>query len=132
MFNGKHWQTLLKKLTPLRRPARAVHGQSMVEYVLIAVLVVLAIGSTIVLTKGSIGNIFSNTVYNLVQASTTPYATLDNGEINAYASAFAQYQRTPSPYITNTPAAPTCTSSNKYMVTSSAATGVWVTPSTGC
>ncbi len=64
------WQRILNSLmlrlaSPLRR-LRNTSGQSMVEYSLIAVLVALAIGTTIVLTKGAIGNVFSNTVYNLI------------------------------------------------------------------
>lgn len=106
------WQRVCKSLilrlaSPLQR-LRNTSGQSMVEYSLIAVLVALAIGTTIVLTKGSIGNIFSNTVYNLVGQTTTPYTPPNSLTLNVYASAFYQYQASPSPYKTNTPLAPTC------------------------
>ena len=121
--NAGRWQKLLQSLksklaAPLRR---ARNGQSMVEYALIAVLVALAIGTTIILTKGTIGNVFSNTVYNLLQASTTPYAPPDSGTLNAYGTAFFALQPPPSPFLTNTPAAPTC---------SAGPTGVFATPLT--
>lgn len=111
---AERWQKALQlfksKLgAPMRR---ARNGQSMVEYALIAVLVSIAIGTTIILTKGSIGNVFSNTVYNLLQASTTPYAPPDSSQLNAYATAFVTYQPPPSPFQTNTPAAPTCGPTN--------------------
>jgi len=106
------WQRILNSLmlrlaSPLRR-LRNTSGQSMVEYSLIAVLVALAIGTTIVLTKGAIGNVFSNTVYNLVGQTQTPYTPPNAAQLNAYASAFAQYQATSAGYKTNTPLAPTC------------------------
>jgi hypothetical protein len=41
-------------------------GQSMVEYVLIVVLVILAFAIAIAATGPAIGNVFSNTVYNLL------------------------------------------------------------------
>jgi Flp pilus assembly pilin Flp len=90
----------------------------MVEYALIGVLVALAIGTTIVLTKGAIGNVFSNTVYNLLQTTTTPYTPPDANALNAYGTAFFTLQPLPSPFQTNTPLAPTCTG----------ATGVFATP----
>src|ERR1041385_3471313 len=106
------WQKILNALKPRFAGKRTdkPSGQSMVEYALIAVLVALAIGTTIVLTKGSIGNVFSNTVYNLVGQTTTPYTPPDAAQLNIYASAFMQYQATALPYKTNTPIAPTCTS----------------------
>jgi Flp pilus assembly pilin Flp len=104
------WKKLLQFLKSRMAVSlrRAHNGQSMVEYALIGVLVALAIGTTIILTKGTIGNVFSNTVYNLLQASTTPYVPPDSSTLNAYGTAFFALQPPPSPFQTNTPAAPTC------------------------
>jgi Flp pilus assembly pilin Flp len=43
-------------------------GQALVEYALILVLVAVALGVALALTGPAIGNVFSNTVYNLVSA----------------------------------------------------------------
>jgi len=115
------WQQIFKSfVTPFTSRLERVRkssGQSMVEYTLIAVLVALAIGTTIVLTKGSIGNIFSNTVYNVLGQTTTPYVPPNSQTLNVYASAFFQYQASPSPYRTNTPLAPTCSGGGSWAVT---------------
>lgn len=51
---------------PTRKSAGNQHGQSMVEYTLIVVLVVFAFAAAIAATGPAIGNVFSNTVYNLL------------------------------------------------------------------
>lgn len=51
---------------PLLRMRNASSGQALVEYVLICVLVAILFGVTLAATGDAIGNIFSNTVYNLL------------------------------------------------------------------
>ena len=55
----------IKRSTPLFRRAEE-SGQSLVEYALIIVLVVLAFGFALAATGPAISRIFSNTVYNLL------------------------------------------------------------------
>jgi Flp pilus assembly pilin Flp len=91
-----------------RNSIRSARGQSLVEYGLIIVLVVTAIAAAIVLTGPAIGNVFSNTVYNVLGQTTTPYSTLSSNQIvNEYATAMA-HTLVPYDYVTNTPPAPTC------------------------
>jgi len=47
-------------------------GQSLIEYALILVLVVMALTAAVVATGPALGNIFSNTVYNLIGITGTP------------------------------------------------------------
>src|SRR5437879_6316382 len=77
--------------TPHGKRRRGWQGQAMVEYVLIAVLVAIAIGAAIELTGPSIGNIFSNTVYGVLGQTTTPYKTLNGTTVAAYQAAVASF-----------------------------------------
>jgi Flp pilus assembly pilin Flp len=79
----------------------------MVEYALIAVLVSLAIAVIVTATGPTIGNVFSNTVYNLLGQKFTPEPTI--GELT---KVFIQTQvqgitAPPPTYLTNTPLVPT-------------------------
>jgi Flp pilus assembly pilin Flp len=101
-------KTFTKRAMPPRRTPRGASGQSMIEYTLIAVLVVTAIAAAIVLTGPAVGNIFSNTVYNVMQQTSNPYPTLSSNQIvNQYGTAMAK-TLVPYTFQTNTPAAPTC------------------------
>jgi len=86
----------------------STRGQAMVEYVLIAVLVSLAIAAVITVTGPTIGNIFSNTVYNLMGMTSSPGNTFGPSTIQYYANQLSQFSPPPPDYSTNTPAVPTC------------------------
>ncbi len=114
------------------RSARHIQGQALVEYALIAVLVCIAIAAVITATGPTIGNIFSNTVYNLLgqKFNTTP--TLSKTEIFDYATQLSQFTVPPPAYHTNTPLSPTCypaqTMTWSPTLTSPGAEGTWVYP----
>lgn len=99
-------QGRLERLTT--KGLRSVRGQAMVEYVLIAVLVSLAIAGVIAATGPTVGNIFSNTVYNLMNQTATPYNTLSQATIFGYANDINAFVPATLPYKTNTPSSPTC------------------------
>jgi Flp pilus assembly pilin Flp len=87
---------------------RASAGQALVEYSLIAVLVIIAIVAILTVTGPVVGNVFSNTVYNLLGNTfvvDTPYSLVDLQNI---ASAVASITPSPLGYETNTPLIPTC------------------------
>jgi Flp pilus assembly pilin Flp len=116
----------------------------MTEYALIAVLVCLGIAAIITATGPAIGNIFSNTVYNLLGQKFTPNPTLSAADISQYATDIASITPPPPTYLTNTPLVPTCASGsniNKWAFTlvpnppgSSNGLGTWVPgePSYSC
>jgi Flp pilus assembly pilin Flp len=106
-------RTVTKRaMPPQRRHLRGASGQSMIEYTLIAVLVVTAIAAAIVLTGPAVGNIFSNTVYNVMGQNSAPYPTYSSNQIvNQYGTAMAK-TLVPYTFQTNTPAAPTCNPNN--------------------
>ena len=128
-----HWHPSLKRV--VGRVRRGVRGQSMAEYSLIAVLVCLGIATIITATGPTIGNIFSNTVYNLLGQKFTPNATLSDTDIAKLATDIASITPPPPTYLTNTPLVPTCQSgsnANKwaytytpYPTTSSNGLGTW-------
>lgn len=60
---------------------RSRQGQALVEYVLIFVLVVVAFAIALAATGPAIGNVFSNTIYNLLGQTTTPQ---DLGDANDF------------------------------------------------
>lgn len=67
-------------IDPKRSARRAESGQSLVEYALIFVLVIAAFGAAIAATGPVIGNIFSNTVYNLLGEAPEDVADLPDVE----------------------------------------------------
>jgi Flp pilus assembly pilin Flp len=95
-------------LNPTTR--RGARGQAIVEYALIAVLVCLGIAAVVTATGPTIGNIFSNTVYNLLGQKFTPNPTLSDTDIAKYATDIASITPPPPTYLTNTPLVPTCAS----------------------
>lgn len=90
-------------LRKLLRRGRAASGQAMVEYVLIAILVCLAIAAVVTLTGPAVGNVFSNTVYNLMDQKGSPYPTRSADEVKEMMTAVASYVPPPRVLHTNTP-----------------------------
>src|SRR5579871_6438597 len=80
-----------RSILSLRKRSRQRSGQAMVEYALIAALVAIALIAAVALTGPAIGNVFSNTVYNILGQTTTPYATLSTNQIGAYQTSIASY-----------------------------------------
>jgi Flp pilus assembly pilin Flp len=113
--NTERWQRVLvtlanraKRAVGVRGRTRpAARGQGMAEYALIAVLVSLAIAAIITVTGPTIGNIFSNTVYNLLGQKFTPDATLSEGEKLVIQGQLDGLDFPPPTYLTNTPLVPT-------------------------
>ncbi len=90
----------------LKRPAR---GQALVEYALITVLIVMSVMVAMLAAGPAIGNIFSNTVFNLLGAPAPSSTPLNPTEFWELVTAVASY--TPQSVIlpTNTLAPPTNT-----------------------
>ncbi len=63
--------------TSPQKPAQ--HGQALVEYALILVLVVMALVAAVAATGPALGNVFSNTVFNLVGITGTPQNLIARG-----------------------------------------------------
>ncbi len=92
-----------------RLTSAAARGQALVEYALITVLVVLAIVVALTATGPAIGNIFSNTVFNLIGAPAPSATPLNPTEFWRLVTAVASYTPPSVSYPTNTPAPPTLT-----------------------
>lgn len=88
-------------------------GQALVEYALILVLVAIALGVALALTGPAIGNVFSNTVYNLIGADPDTLEDLRerNGEISFWETVtwVAGNPQAERPQPTNPPRPPTST-----------------------
>src|SRR5437868_3332605 len=95
MINHKSEQSTTKK--------RSKRAQAMVEYAIIAAFVVLAIVGVLTLFGPAIGNIFSNTVVNVLDMTPTPYPTIGYTQYNTYLTAIASYTPATFAVITNTP-----------------------------
>lgn len=91
-------------LSKLKRGRR---GQALVEYVLIVILVSLAVVAILTATGPAIGNVFSNTIYNLLQQTSTPYSTLNATDFWNYVTAVASYTPVIPGVVTNTPSGAT-------------------------
>ena len=88
---------------PLIRPATfRARGQALVEYALITALLVIAIMVALAATGPAVGNIFSNTVFNLIGGSAPSITPLNPTQFWQLVTAVASY--TPSSIIlpTNT------------------------------
>lgn len=79
-------------------------GQALIEYVLIIVLVTIAIIAVLAITGPAVGNVFSNTVYNLLGGTVQPRSTLSADEFWEQVAAVASYTPESPKLITNTPA----------------------------
>lgn len=93
----KDWR---QRLEALRHSA----GQALIEYVLIIVLVTLAIIVIITVAGPAVGNVFSNTVANLLNLTTTPEDPMSEEEFWALVTAVASYTPDTAILLTNTPA----------------------------
>ncbi|MBI5957506.1 MAG: hypothetical protein HY866_02135 [Chloroflexi bacterium] len=79
-------------------------GQALIEYALILALVVIAIIAVLTITGPTVGNVFSNQVYNLLGGELTPYDTLEPNDFWTQVAAVASYTPDSPGLITNTPA----------------------------
>src|SRR6476620_2764048 len=96
-------------------PKPAQRGQALVEYALILTLVVMALVAAVAATGPALGNVFSNTVYNLVGITGTPQDLYSRGGpvafwltvtyVAANPPAARVYPRGPAPLDTATPTA---------------------------
>ncbi|HLA42389.1 MAG TPA: thrombospondin type 3 repeat-containing protein, partial [Aggregatilineales bacterium] len=86
----------------LRDSGKAV-GQSAVEYALILTLIVMGIAVVISVSGPAIGNVFSNTVANLLNLTTTPEDPLSEQEFWNLVTAVASFTPDTVALITNTP-----------------------------
>lgn len=94
------------KNTPWQR------GQALIEYVLILVLAFIGLIAILVVTAPAVGNVFSNTVYNLLGQTTTPQQPLSPGEFWNLITAVASYTPEPPDLVANTPAPTTMVPTN--------------------
>ncbi len=91
------------------KPGRA-SGQALVEYALIASLVIIGIIVILTITGPTVGNIFSNTVYNLLGQTFNVQPMPGNATIIDASTALATLTPPMYTYMTNTPLRPTCQS----------------------
>ncbi len=90
-----------------KKPGRA-SGQALVEYALIASLVIIGIIAVLTITGPTVGNIFSNTVYNLLGQTFDVQPMPNNDDIINASTALATLTPPSYTYYTNTPLIPTC------------------------
>ncbi len=114
--------SLTGEVEPTEKPGR-LRGQALVEYVLIASLVVIGIIAVLTVTGPTVGNIFSNTVYNLLGQTFDTMPMPNNAEIQTQAKALETLTPPLYPYSTNTPLIPTCASNKLWAPTQSGTTG---------
>ena len=88
---------------------RRTKGQALVEYVLILALVVVALVAVLTITGPAVGNVFSNTVFNLLGGTIEPRDTMAADDFWTQVAAVASYTPPNPGLITNTPAPPTNT-----------------------
>ncbi len=107
---------------PGERHKRA-RGQSLVEYALIASLVVLGIIAVLTVTGPAVGNVFSNTVYNMLGQTFDTQPMPNDQQIQTQARSLETLIPPQYPYSTNTPLIPTCASSKLWAPTVPGTTG---------
>ncbi len=78
-------------------------GQAMIEYVLILVLAFIGLIAILLITAPAVGNVFSNTVYNLLGQTTTPQDPLSEADFWDVVTAVASYTPQSVSLVTNTP-----------------------------
>ena len=108
------------------KPGRA-SGQALVEYALIASLVMIGIIAVLTITGPTVGNIFSNTVYNLLGQTFNTQPMPGNATIFNASTALATLTPPSYDYKTITPLIPTCASGpyiNKWAPTVSGNDGL--------
>lgn len=82
-------------------------GQALLEYVLILVIAMIGLIAILAITAPAIGNVWSNTVFNLLGQTTTPQDPLEEAEFWEMVTAVASYTPEAVNLITNTPPNPT-------------------------
>jgi hypothetical protein len=92
--------------------SRWQRGQALIEYVLILVLAFIGLIAILLITAPAVGNVFSNTVYNLLGQTTTPQEPLSAQDFWNMVTAVASYTPQAPRLITNTPPLPTPVPSN--------------------
>jgi Flp pilus assembly pilin Flp len=103
---------------PRRKP-----GQALVEYALIIALVMFAVITVLSLTGPAVANVFSNTVFNLLNQTTTPRSTLNSTQFWEYSTWVATYvpprlELTPNEIVTQDPSdVPPIVSARTYLLT---------------
>jgi Flp pilus assembly pilin Flp len=111
MTRKTHIRPAMKRLKKRlsRQSQQFARGQALVEYALITVLLVVAITIALMATGPAIGNVFSNTVFNLIGAPNPSVTPLNPTEFWDLVTAVASY--TPDTVVipTNTLAPPTDT-----------------------
>ena len=84
---------------------RRSSGQALIEYALILILVVIALAAALIATGPALGNVFSNTVYNLLGQDTTPSDLSGAGPVAFWQTVTAIALNPPqeTPFPTNLP-----------------------------
>jgi Flp pilus assembly pilin Flp len=95
---------------PKRQTTGSYRGQALAEYALIAVLVVLAMVAILAVTDDAVGNVFSNTVYSLLEGTVEPRSTLAPEAYWSQMTAVASY--TPDVLNRDVPASDTDVNTN--------------------
>jgi Flp pilus assembly pilin Flp len=99
-----------RRLLWIRRAADSrTRGQALLEYALILVLVAIALIAVFTITGPAVGNVFSNTVFNLLGGTVEPRNTLSADQFWTQVAAAASYTPESPGLITNTPAPKTST-----------------------
>lgn len=87
----------------VRQMLNSSSGQSLVEYVLIMTLIIMSLAVILSLAGPAVGNVFSNTVANLLNLTTTPEDPLEEDEFWDLVTAVASFTPDSAVLITNTP-----------------------------
>jgi hypothetical protein len=82
-------------------------GQALIEYVLILAIAFIGLIAILAITAPAIGNVWSNTVFNLLGQTTIPQEPLEEAEFWELITAVASYTPEAVDLITNTPPNPT-------------------------
>ena len=92
-----------KKMSRKMQPALQQKGQAVIEYSLILILGFLGLVAILLITAPAVGNVFSNTVYNLLGQTTTPQEPLDPDEFWDLVTSVASFTPESPALVTNTP-----------------------------
>lgn len=95
------------KCVPQSQSKRREGGQALIEYSLILVLAFIGLVAILTILAPAVGNVFSNTVYNLLGQTTTPQEPLDPTEFWDIVTAVASYTPSSPDLQTNTAIPPT-------------------------
>lgn len=95
-----------KKSRPGFISAQIQKGQALIEYALILALAFFGLLAILTITAPAVGNVFSNTVYNLLGQTTTPQEPLNPTEFWDVVTSVASYTPDSPPLTPNTLPAP--------------------------